>query len=55
MLTVLSLRTGYGTINPKKAGWDWSAGIQKRYNKSGYRSPDTRGLDAKSVLQSKKV
>ena len=50
MLTVLRLRTGYRTINPTKAGRDWSAGTQKRYNKSGYRSPDTRSLDAKSVL-----
>ena len=49
MLTVLRLRTGYGTINPTKAGRDWSAGIRKRY-KSGYRSPDKRSLDAKSVL-----
>ena len=50
MLTVLRLRTGYRTINPTKAGRDWPAGTQKRYNKSGYRSPDTRSLDAKSVL-----
>ena len=50
MLTVLRLRNGYGTINPTKAGPDWSAGIRKRYNKSGYRNPDTRSLDAKSVL-----
>ena len=50
MLTVLRLRTGYGTINPTKAGRDWSAGIRKRCNKSEYRRPDTRGLDAKSVL-----
>ena len=40
MLNVLRLRTGYGTINPTKAGRDWSTGIRKRYNKSGYRSPD---------------
>ena len=50
MLTILRLQTGYGTINPTKAGRDWSAGIQKRYNKSGYRNPHTRSLDAKSVL-----
>ena len=48
------MRTGYVTINPTKAGWDWSAGIQKRYNKSGYRSPDIRSLYAKSLLQKKK-
>ena len=28
----------------------WFAGILKRYNNSGYRSPHTRILDAKSVL-----
>ena len=50
MLTVLRLRTGYGTINATKAGRYWSAGIRKRYNKSGYRSPDRRSLDVKSVL-----
>ena len=33
MLTVLRLRTGYGTTNTKMAGQDWSAGIRKRYNK----------------------
>ena len=50
MLTVLRLQTGYGTINPTEAVRDWSAGIRKRYNKSGDGSPDTRSLDAKSVL-----
>ena len=50
MLTVLRLQTGYGTIKPTKAGRDWSAGIRKRYNESGYRRPDTRSLDTKSVL-----
>ena len=55
MLTALRLRAGYGTINPTNAGRDWSAGIRKRYSKAGYRSPDTRSLSAKSVLQSKKA
>ena len=51
MLTVLRLRTGYGTINPIKAGQDWSAGISEKIQEAQIQdSPDTRSLDAKSVL-----
>ena len=50
MLTVLRLRTDYEIINLTKAGRDWFVGIRNRYNKSGYKSPDTRSLDVQSVL-----
>ena len=45
MLTVPRLQTGYGTINPTKAGRDWSAGIRKRYNK------DTISQDTEAQMQ----